>query len=96
MGKVTVYSPEETVSPVESGTLAPRGALHPNPILTLIENGKPNARRLLQFIAEKISSRVDSGDINIFSKPSAAKPLDFDEAQRLSTHSHLVITGIGD
>ena len=42
MGKVTVYSPEEAVSPVDSGTLAPRGALNPNPTLTLIENGKPD------------------------------------------------------
>ncbi|MFC1825062.1 hypothetical protein ACFL9T_20310 [Thermodesulfobacteriota bacterium] len=96
MGKVTVCSPEEAAAPVESGTLAPRGALPSNPVLTLIENGKPNARRLLQIIAEKVRSRFDSGEINIFSKASAAKPIDLGEAQRLGTRSHLVITGIGD
>ena len=96
MSKITVYSPEESATPAESGTLAPRGKLPPKPVMTLIENGKPNARRLLQLIAEQIKSRIDSCDIITFSKSSAAKQLGKDEAQRLAKHSHLVITGIGD
>ena len=96
MGKITVYSPEEAAETAASGIMAKRGALPPNPILTLVENGKPNARRLLQLVAERIRSRVEAGEINIHSKHSAAKPLDAEEAKRLAKDSHLAITGIGD
>jgi hypothetical protein len=64
--------------------------------LTLIENGKPNAKKLLSMIGEGVKLKFPEIDIFIFSKPSAAKPIDADEAQMLAVRSHMVISGLGD
>ena len=64
--------------------------------LTLIENGKPNAKKLLSMIGEGVKLKFPAIDIFIFSKPSAAKPIDANEAQMLAVRSHMVISGLGD
>ena len=96
MGRITVYCPVDENPTTERVELARRGAVPADAALALIENGKPNARGLLQAIAEELRSRLPIGTVTVFSKPSAGKPIEADEARMLAARSHLVITGLGD
>ena len=96
MGKITVCCPVESNRATERIELARRGAIPANAALTLIENGKPNARALLRAIAEELRSRLPVGTVTLFSKPSAARPIEADEARMLAARSQLIITGLGD
>ena len=48
------------------------------------------------MIGEGVKLKFPAIDIFIFSKPSAAKPIDANEAQMLAVRSHMVISGLGD
>jgi hypothetical protein len=97
MGTITVYRPDvdDTVPEVDVG-LAPRQPIDTGAVITIIENGKPNARVLLQHVAEAVRQRLPVATVEVFSKPSAAKPIEADEAKVMAARSHLVITGVGD
>lgn len=64
--------------------------------LTLIENGKPNARALLGHLADELRGRLRLATVDVHSKPTAGKPIDVDVADMLAARSHLVISGVGD
>lgn len=64
--------------------------------VTLIENGKPNARKLLGEVADELRSRLPLATVDVHSKPAAGKPIDADVADMLAARSHLVISGVGD
>ena len=97
MATITVVRPDH-VSEVNGVAMAPRPArsgaepLH----LTLVENGKPNARTLLRHVAGELRSRLPLATVDVHSKPSAGKPIDADTADMLAARSHLVISGVGD
>ena len=77
---------------------APRGMFAKSDGLNLlvVENGKPNAKRLLTFIAEEIKRRLPVATIEIHSKPSAGRPIDADLVKMFAARSHLLISGLGD
>jgi len=97
MTAITVVRPDH-VSDVIDSARAPRQArgtvepLH----LTLVENGKPNARALLGHVADELRSRLRLATVDVHSKPAAGKPIDADTADMLAARSHLVISGVGD
>lgn len=97
MATVTVVRPDH-VSEVSGVARAPRPnrstaeSLH----LTLVENGKPNARALLDHVADELRSRLPLATVDVYSKPAAGKPIDADVADMLAARSHLVISGVGD
>ena len=97
MAAITVVRPDH-VSEVTGARRAPRPAragadpLH----LTLVENGKPNARALLTHVAEELRSRLPLATVDVHSKPAAGEPIDADTADMLAARSHLVISGVGD
>ncbi|MCY3806473.1 MAG: hypothetical protein OXG55_01095 [bacterium] len=97
MATITVVRPDH-VPKARSIARAPRrtrgaaDALH----LTLIENGKPNARTLLGHVADELRSRLPLATVDVYSKPAAGKPIDADVADMLAARSHLVISGVGD
>ena len=97
MATITVVRPDHDSS-VSGMALAPRQArsaadsLH----LTLVENGKPNARALLGHVADELRSRLPLATVDVHSKPSAGKPIDAEVADMLAARSHLVISGVGD
>ena len=96
MATITVYDP--TAPTIEAGTLkyAARGELADGLDITLVNNGKPRARQLLQFLAEELRRDLPISTIDIFDKGSAGRPLSGDEAKVIAARSHLVITGVGD
>jgi hypothetical protein len=97
MATLTVVRPDHNSS-VSGVGRAPRlarsdvGPLH----LTLVENGKPNARVLLGYVAEELRSRLPVATVDVHAKPAAGKPIDADVADMLAARSHLVIAGVGD
>ena len=97
MTAITVVRPDH-VAEVTGLARAPRPArssaepLH----LTLIENGKPNAAKLLGEVADELRSRLPLATVDMHSKPAAGKPIDADVADMLAARSHLVISGVGD
>lgn len=97
MATITVVRPDH-VSEVGSVARAPRPARSvADPLqLTLIENGKPNARTLLGHVADELRSRLRLATVDVHSKPAAGKPIDADMADMLAARSHLVISGVGD
>ena len=97
MAKITVYRPDVAdAAPATDLGLAPRRPLGDGAVVTIIENGKPNARALLQHVAEAVQRRLPVASVEVFSKPSAAKPIEADEAKVMAARSHMVITGVGD
>ena len=96
MGRITVLRPDEPEPTPPAGALAERGALPEELVLTLIENGKPRAREVLERVADALQERFPQLSVEVFSKPSAGKPISSDEAVQLAARSHLVITGVGD
>ena len=97
MATITVFRPDvaDTV-PETDMARAPRRPVEDGAVLTIIENGKPKARVLLQYVAEALRARLPVATVEVFSKPSAAKPIEADEAKVMAARSHLVITGVGD
>lgn len=97
MSVITVLRPDKAEAPPAPASRAPRSELEAAALLTVIDNGKPRAREMLQLIAEELRREVPLlTTIEIFSKPSSGKPIDADEARMLAARSRLVITGLGD
>ena len=96
MATITVYEP--TGPTIDLGALkyATRGELEDGLDVTLVNNGKPRAKELLQFLGEERKKDLPIRSVDVFSKTSAGKPLTGDEAQVIAARSHLVITGVGD
>lgn len=96
MATITVLAPDYEAARTKSVELATRRDVNEGAVLTLIENGKPNAKALLSLVADELRDRLPLVRVDIHSKPSAGKPIDADEAEMLAARSHLVITGLGD
>jgi hypothetical protein len=96
MGTVTVYRPVAD-EPVEApSSLATRGAVAADARLVLIDNGKPNARELLELLAGELRSRLPFGSIEVVTKAAAGHPLEDEEAAAIAPRADLVIAGLGD
>ncbi len=96
MADIVVLRPDEEPQAAASVGYAPRGAVPENAHVILIENGKPRARDLMQFVADELQERYPIATVEIFSKASAGKPIEADEAKEMAARAHLVITGVGD
>jgi len=96
MAEIELLLPTKAESKPPATELAAREPVADGAVLTLVENGKPHARQLLQLIAEELRARLPIAKVEVFSKPSAAKPIDPGEARALAARSRLVITGVGD
>ena len=91
---VNPVAPEEP--PPTDLRMAQRQPLGPGARITLIDNGKPRARELMQMIAEQLATRFGAADIRVFDKGSASRVIDDDEIARIAAVSDAVIAGLGD
>ena len=96
MATITVLKPDFEKPLAKEVSLAQRSIPNDPFIITLIDNGKPNARQLLENIAEKLKENIPIAEIDIHSNPSAGKPIENNEAQLMAARSRMVITGGGD
>lgn len=96
MTTIRVYRPTIDTSSAEPLQLAPRGSLGAAARLLLVDNNKPNARVLLEAIAERLRRLLPITEVEVHTKPSAGAPLDADVTRMLAVRSRLVISGLGD
>jgi hypothetical protein len=48
------------------------------------------------MVAEELQGRYPISTVEVFSKASASRPIDPEEAKVMAARAHLVITGLGD
>lgn len=96
MAAITLLRPDVPAPVAERTDRAARRPLPEGAVLTIVENGKPRAKEVLEGIADVLRSRLPVDRVELVSKPSAAKPIDADEARMLAVRSHLVLCGVGD
>jgi hypothetical protein len=98
MSTITVLAPVDDADEPAPQTLspAPRKRLPEGARITLISNGKPKARELLELVAEELRAWIPLGDVVHFAKPGASAPITPDEAEAIAGRSDLVMTGLGD
>lgn len=64
--------------------------------LTLVENGKPKAKLLMQEIAHAMAGDLSDLRIETVSKASASWPVEPKQAAEIAARSDLILTGLGD
>lgn len=96
MSTITILTPHYETAPTPAVSLAPRRMPTEPVTITLIDNAKPNAKALLNYVAEGLGDRFPVAEILVHTKPAASRPIEADEAQAMAARSHLVISGLGD
>lgn len=94
--QITIVDPTSTEPMKTKGELAPRLPLPEGWKLLLLANGKPGAKQLLDATAAALSKTLGPIDVISHMKRSAAKPLDEDEAARISDGAAIAIAATGD
>jgi hypothetical protein len=77
-------------------TLAPRPASLTGMRVGLLENGKQNARLLLEDVATLLRERYGAGEATLRRKENFAQPAAPELVDELSTESDVVVVGVGD
>ena len=77
-------------------TLAPRRGDLSGVTIGLLENGKQNASRFLQDVADILRERYGAGEAKLRRKENFAAPAPAELIDQLSAESDLVVIGIGD
>jgi hypothetical protein len=90
----TGLSSREDASP--AFTLAPRPADLKGARVGLLENGKQNARLLLEDVAAVLQDRYGAGDVTLRRKEIFSQPAPAELVDELSGASDVVVIGVGD
>ena len=77
-------------------SLAPRREDLTGATVGLLENGKQNARRFLEDVADILRERYGAGQATLRRKENFAQPAPAELIDQLSAESDLVVIGIGD
>jgi hypothetical protein len=93
---IEVLSPVPSVVEAEPAALAPRAELRPGARLALIANGKPKAIEILEALAEELRAWLPIGEIELYSKSSAGRPLETGVARDLAARADIAIAALGD
>ena len=91
----------EIFSPVGRPEASVGGERPPIPNLAgatigVLENTKPNARYILEHVANRVAERYGAAEVLIERKQSAAQGAPPETIRRLSGAAHLVFAGSGD
>ena len=77
-------------------SIAPRREDLTGATVGLLENGKQNARRFLEDVADILRERHGAGEARLRRKENFAQPAPPELIDQLSAESDLVVIGIGD
>jgi hypothetical protein len=94
MPLVTVCRPDAGEPEEPPGRLAERGVRGAR--LVLIDNGKPNARELLELLGAELDGRIALEAVELVTKPSAGHPLEAARAEELAGRAGMVVAALGD
>ena len=93
MSVITVLCPAKPEAEAELGVMAGRSPIREGAVLMLIHNGKSHAKIVLGLVADEVRRLVpEISHVEVFSKPSAGRPVSDDEARTLAERSTLVRT----
>ena len=76
--------------------LAPRRTKLSGARVGLLENGKQNASRFLEDVADVLRERYGAGEATLRRKENFAQPAPAELIDALSAESDLVVIGVGD
>jgi len=93
---IEVLSPIRSVVETAPTFLAPRGELPQGAHLTLIDNGKPKAIEILELLAEELRTWLPIGEVELYSKSSAGRPLEAAVTRGLASRADIAIAALGD
>jgi hypothetical protein len=65
-------------------------------VIGIVDNRKPNARQILEILADEIGQRFGDCEIVLMQKKGAGNPMPPEMADDMAARAHLVITGVGD
>jgi hypothetical protein len=77
-------------------TLASRPTALAGVRVGLLENGKQNARRFLEDVAELLGDRYGAGEATLRRKENFAQPAAPELVDQLTAESDVVVIGVGD
>ncbi len=77
-------------------TLAPRPADLSGVKIGLLENGKQNARMLLENVADILQTRYGAGDVTLRRKEIFSQPAPPELVGELSSQADVVVIAVGD
>jgi hypothetical protein len=80
----------------EGLTLAPRPPSLSGVKIGLLENGKQNARRFLEDVADVLRERYGAGEAELRRKEIFSQPASPELVDELSRAAEVVVVGIGD
>ena len=89
---------DPTVSPVPYRyTIANRPANLDHPVVGLIDNGKPNADKVLSGVADRLAQTLDLTLERVeVRKPHASRVLPADQVDLIARRCHFALVGVGD
>jgi hypothetical protein len=95
---MTILDPTGLTSrePSRTLTLAARPADLSGARIGLLENGKQNARRFLEDVAEMLRENHGAGQAELRRKEIFSQPAPPELVEELSSESDVVVIGIGD
>jgi hypothetical protein len=94
---ITVCRPDAEEAPEVPAARAERRAPGPGGYrVALIDNGKPQARLLLERLAAELRARVEVGAVEVVSKHAAGEPIDDAQAAAIAQRADLAIAALGD
>lgn len=96
MTTIVVLNPEYEQEAAGASRPARRTELTEPAVLTLIDNGKPNGRAILGYLADELAGLLPLARVDLHTKPTSAAPIDEATAKELAASSNLVISGVGD
>ena len=92
---VHVYRPDGEVGPAPVG-LAPARTVLTGARIGVLDNGKPNARLLLERLAGRVAERGRATVSIVIGKGTAATPAEPEVLDALRENADLVVTGSAD
>lgn len=90
-----ILSPEGTVGTAPHAP-APSPAVLTGLRVAVLDNGKPNARLLLERLADKLAARAGASVSLVVGKGTAATPAEAEVLDALREGADLVLTGSAD
>jgi hypothetical protein len=80
----------------EDRSVAPRLGTLDGATLGLLDNGKPNARMLLEEVGRQLGDRFRLQDVKVFTKDYFGTPVERTQVERIVATCNFAVTAIGD
>lgn len=96
MATLTLVRPDRHAAMAEAVALAPRRPLGPDSTLTIVDNAKPKARALMEYMAQEIADALSITSVRVVSKSAATVTLEPEQAREIAATSQVVLAGLGD